>query len=446
MSAYPTPVLLLACSGGCVQFLMERAMVVGWATAVLTLALAGCLAWKAVRDRKFLQLSGLAFVALFHPGWWLSAFSGDCGFTRIAGAGFFAGLLPAILAGRRVLGEESTPARRLLSMGAGAAVGGLVFVSVEALSFSFRSSEWQKCISRVEGLRADSPYSTGPASPPERGVEMEGPRPLPIPGCQEKTSCLCPWKGEQNLAAWEQIEPPTSQESLLCANSFPCSWFVEPATQVVHAYHSRPDDRSDPVPFPWERRGTRHAIAVENGWLVASNAGEWGASVEWISPDGGTHHRVSEAHVNAFARIGAKVFAATGLDHLEPGRGQVLEISPTDGGRWIVQAVASLDESAHAMAPEAPNNLLVTTRTQLIRVFADGGSTVLHSNPNWWAVHPSNVVVDRTGTIFLGMGFAVARLEPTDGGYTESWLVPSGCSRTKRSEFDCFCVGDAGTP
>src|SRR5262249_13572428 len=54
---------------------------------------------------------------------------------------------------------------------------------------------------------------------------------------------------------------------------------------------------------------------------------------------------------------------------------------------------------------------------------------VLHRNPVWAYTYPTHVARDRSGTLYLGMRSAVARLVPSSLGYREDWLVPKACRR-----------------
>ena len=70
---------------------------------------------------------------------------------------------------------------------------------------------------------------------------------------------------------------------------------------------------------------------------------------------------------------------------------------------------------------------------------------VIYRSPFWGGVYPNSIAEDRTGTIYLGMRSAVARLSPRSGGFFEDWLVPSNCTQRQIDPsvpfaLECRCI------
>src|SRR5579872_6939283 len=75
--------LLIACSGPCVGYLISRSNDVGYLGAALTLGLLAPFVWMRVRTGRWFRAGASLVWALVNPGWWFSAYGGDCGITRV---------------------------------------------------------------------------------------------------------------------------------------------------------------------------------------------------------------------------------------------------------------------------------------------------------------------------------------------------------------------------
>lgn len=281
------------------------------------------------------------------------------------------------------------------------------------------------CLSALPGAALDG------------GTALKGPFALPPADCRQKAACLCPWKGAQDFATFKRIAPYSSQDALLCANYSNCSWQLAEGAQKV--FHSRGDYRRDPLPVQQRSEATRNTIEVQNGWLSALNAGEWGARLEFHRADAGAPQLVSQTPVSAFARIGVRVFAATGLDHLARGSGSIVELFGSPDGGWQQRTLARFEGAAHALTP-SQGELLTVTASQLLRVSLDGGVRVLARNEGWSMITPHQIVEGSDGTLLLPARFAVIELTPRDGGYSELWRVPPACVQTVKKDLECRCV------
>ena len=86
-----------ACSGPGAMEAILRAERVGWILWVVTLLVAGGAAFAPrLRSAGWRTQGPLFLVVALHPGWWMSARSGDCGRTLMAGSILVAALAPLV--------------------------------------------------------------------------------------------------------------------------------------------------------------------------------------------------------------------------------------------------------------------------------------------------------------------------------------------------------------
>jgi hypothetical protein len=162
-----------------------------------------------------------------------------------------------------------------------------------------------------------------------------------------------------------------------------------------------------------ENSRMEHSVRVSDGWLVAYNAGEFGATVLWYSADGKKSRNVSDHHVNQFLTTTNGVFAATGLDHLGLASGGVVRFSDTDG-KWAAKTIAELPEAAYALAQTERGKLLVITGDRLVRVATDGAIETLACGFGGGVTLPNSIAIGPRGTVYVGMRQFVGMFDPAD--------------------------------
>jgi hypothetical protein len=250
------------------------------------------------------------------------------------------------------------------------------------------------------------------------------------PDSSDPAVCLCPWRSVLGLDDFEALqEPLIPQRIVRCPQQGDCSWHVRDTSDGVRIEHS-PGDK-------------KLVAAVANGSIVAHNNGEFGAALFWVSRNGSTRRLLGNPHVNALLVTKHGVFAATGLDHLIDGSGQLLLISRDPRAEWRTTPFADVGAVAYAATAAPDGSMLVVTRTQLVKVTPSGEVTVLHTG-RWdqtFAVGdevgtlsgfaPSSIVLSPGGAVYIGMTAAVVLLTPSAaGGYREQWLAPKSCTGT----------------
>jgi hypothetical protein len=109
------------------------------------------------------------------------------------------------------------------------------------------------------------------------------------------------------------------------------------------------------------------ALRVENGWLAASDRGEWGGELVFIHDDGSTQ-TIYHGNVQDLYRLGGRLVAVAGLAHMGTNHGEVLELARDAWGRWSAQiwrvlpyapATSSLTQSGELLLTTVDNSLIL---------------------------------------------------------------------------------------
>lgn len=231
---------------------------------------------------------------------------------------------------------------------------------------------------------------------------------------------------------------------VLCNDPMQVEWTVSSAGRPLAVSAHRPTETVDALPFGYppdrDRRGERHAVEVDDGWLVGFNAGEFGGGLWWFSRGGERYRRVLPAkrvangpdamylpeNVRGFARRGNDVLVFMGLDHLDARSGRVFRARKATAG-WALDLVAGLDRCPQAWLVEG-EHVLVVTGGGLWSVGPAAGPRKLHAI-DAQVFRPNSMMRGPDGALFVGMPRYVVRLQPGTSGWEETWFVWSGPCR-----------------
>lgn len=239
------------------------------------------------------------------------------------------------------------------------------------------------------------------------------------------------------MSKWVVTKPPKKNDARWFAANRDAEhhWLVYLRAGLPSA---RPAGRKEPapptLPFAIEGRtaaeglaGRRLAIKVDDGWLVAFNAGEWGGWLWWFSPDGSRRDKIaSDCWINSFLPTDAELLAVEGISHGSTTRGGLVRLSRKADGRWHSESFVAFNEEARCAAKDADGTLIVATWERLLRVHpATRKVDVIVGDAFWDGLLPASMVIAPGGTIYLGMRHGVARVEKQGGAYRVDWLLPS---------------------
>jgi hypothetical protein len=234
------------------------------------------------------------------------------------------------------------------------------------------------------------------------------------------------------LAGWISITP--DEDRLRCASQSLREWRVayeQNALSVVEATGREPDTGPQ-LPFALPKSMqvlarawvTRHVLAAGDEFLVGFDAGEWGGSLHVFSVDGKRHREVAKGNVRGLVAFGDDVVSIEGFTFMSLSEGNLRWLH-RDGGAWKQVALVPLDTGPETFAI-ANDALYVVTLKSLVRAGRDRKATVVQPVPSG-GLYRNSMVVDETGTLWLGMRDFVVRLAPQGGGYEQTWFVRERC-------------------
>lgn len=258
------------------------------------------------------------------------------------------------------------------------------------------------------------------------------------------------------LSAWQAIEPYTRSEKpgwpsieMTCANHSSDDWFVRSESGTIKVSRREVSAPQEPLPFeiPAGRtvdeglRGRRVVQKVADGYLIGTDAGEWGGALWWFSPDGKTMKKLGEQNVHGLLSLDGKYYALTGLAHLGIDEGAIVDAAPDGAGGWVAKPVTDLGSKPNAFITDSDGSVLVLTNKAVIR-FSKGLQTrTIHSlEGSLGTLYPTSLAKDSEGRLYIGMRFAVVRLSPNGEKYMEQWLVPRACRKWQPGRMSCVCI------
>lgn len=166
-------------------------------------------------------------------------------------------------------------------------------------------------------------------------------------------------------------------------------------------------------------------LKVPDGYLVGYNSGEFGGGLARFDSQGQLLDWITSALVLRIVPTGRGAMAFTGPLDWSSSSGHAFRLT-YDGKRWRVERVG-FPGAPLALLPDRDGSFVVVTTSHLVEIKRNLRVLILHRGA-WGkgAVCPSSVVRDASGTFYLGMSYAVARLRPTATRYSEEWLAPTG--------------------
>lgn len=240
---------------------------------------------------------------------------------------------------------------------------------------------------------------------------------------------------DPRVSTWLEHVRPSEAEAVRhsvwhhAANSSEVEWRVFLEEEEVRAvrFNRRDPPAGEHPPFAGTipARGRTRYARVDDGWLAASNRGEFGAQLDWYSPDGKQTYEVSDAQVVAFFSMHSALYAVEGLSHLGSSRGSVVRIDR--GGadkRWSARTVAPLPSAPLAVAQRRDGTVLVTLSDALVTFARDRTVTKVLETTAWFDLYPtSSVLTPDERKLYLGMRQFV--LEIDLGTHAMRFLIPA---------------------
>lgn len=184
--------------------------------------------------------------------------------------------------------------------------------------------------------------------------------------------------------------------------------------------------------------GYLHIESFENGWLIGSDAGEWGGKLFWFSENGTKKIEILEDNIRGIAKIDDEIFILSGLAHLSIDDGKIYKLIKDDKANFKTQLLSDLKTQPQIFIKENNQSILIVLKNKLIRLNSLGKIEELNQT-NFDSLYPNSITITSSKVIYVGMRLFIVRFVPTENGYKQEWLVPENCQKFVEKEFGCVC-------
>jgi hypothetical protein len=226
----------------------------------------------------------------------------------------------------------------------------------------------------------------------------------------------------RDISQWQGLAMPAASdlaalvEVLGFSNYSPHEWRVfmqagQPQAQLQSELLENPPPRPSFTPEV-ESVGTvigriqaSTLVAVDDGWIVGFNQGEFGAALYWFSQNGDRNYYISDDQVIDFWVRPDGIYAIEGLAHLGSSRGSVMSIArPLAGERWQATTELRLPEAPRAVSVRRDGTLLLTLSDSLVALAPDGQLRTVLAQAPWGLLYPnSSLLSEDERTLYIGM-------------------------------------------
>jgi hypothetical protein len=164
-------------------------------------------------------------------------------------------------------------------------------------------------------------------------------------------------------------------------------------------------------------------FAVNDGWLIGYNQGEFGAALYWFSRDGKDNYKISDHQVVCFFQLSNEVYAIEGLAHMLHSRGSIIHIAK-DHDRWQATEAVKLPAAPEAIAIRRDGTMLITLSDSLVSVNSKFEIQTLLEYAQWGSLYPnSSILSPDERNLYIGMRQYVVEFYIDTGKLR--YLVPS---------------------
>lgn len=230
-----------------------------------------------------------------------------------------------------------------------------------------------------------------------------------------------------DVTTWEEIRVPPADENPervvwdYASDYSNLNWRVYlDHGQARGALGGDPDEVQQADRPPFEPKADKFAganrfAAVDDGWLVGFNHGEFGAALYWFSRGGNRHYLISNDQVVAFFLRPDGIYAIEGLAHMGASCGSLIRVArKTKNGKWQAERFVRLPFAPYTIALKRDGNMIVALSDSLVSVASNGEITTLIPDAPWGSLYPSSSVILPDDTkLYLGMRQYVGEIDLT---------------------------------
>lgn len=247
-------------------------------------------------------------------------------------------------------------------------------------------------------------------------------------------------------------KPKENSREMQCANYSQTEWKVaaENGNLKISKYTDDKDEQFKKLPLELRNivlknrnigkglGGYLHVEPFDNGWLIGSDAGEWGGKLFWFNEDETRKTEILQDNIRGLATIDGATFVLSGMAHESIDEGKIYKLTKDEKGNLKTQLVSDLKTQPQTFAVENDKSILITLNDKIIRLKSSGETEHL-SQTNFSSLFPNSMAIDSSNIIYVGMRLFVVRFAPQENGYKEEWLVTQNCRKFSEKNFDCVC-------
>ena len=127
------------------------------------------------------------------------------------------------------------------------------------------------------------------------------------------------------------------------------------------------------------------------------------------------------------------------MAHLSLREGTISHIELNESGKWKVTREVELGTAAEVAIHHPKYGLLIVAIDALISY--DGKTPRKLQSLDLGGLYPNSIALGPSNAVYVGMRYAVARIDLEEAGPRTSWLVPPTCRSLEKApgSSDCEC-------
>lgn len=228
-------------------------------------------------------------------------------------------------------------------------------------------------------------------------------------------TCLAaPPAYDPRIATWQAVSGPPPPKTIEreawahAANRANYDWQVFAKDGALWARLSEPINRINHLGFTpraGKLKGIAAVLAVEDGWLIGFNEGEFGGALCWYSHDGKRRYKLSDHQVVDLVRRHGEIYGAQGLEHLWVSEGSLIKIERSSAsGRWEANEWLKLPFAPETATLTRDNRMIIVLSDALVAVHQDGTLDTLLQDAPWPLLFARSTVLTPDETrLYIGM-------------------------------------------
>lgn len=187
--------------------------------------------------------------------------------------------------------------------------------------------------------------------------------------------------------------------------------------------------------------GYLHVESFNSGWLIGSDAGEWGGQLTWFSENENQKIVLLKDNIRGIIKLGGEFFVISGMAHEGTDEGKIYKLIKDENKGLNTFLLTDLKTQPQTFAIENNESVLIFLNDKIIRMNISGNIEII-KNVNFATLYPNSAAITSLGIIYVGMRLFTVRFVPMENGYKEEWLVPQNCQRFSEKDFDCVCQNE----